>query len=136
MILTDASVVIDGLRDASRRHWTALRERFPGEDWAMTHPTRMEILMGARNAGHWRALELHLSGWRHVDLAPDDWTEAARIYADLRQAGLTVRSPIDCCIAQVALSRNALLLHRDRDFDFIAQVRPALRLERIPPPKR
>ena len=93
--------------------------------------------MGARNAEHWRTLELHLNGWRHVEVRPDDWTEAARIYADLRQIGLTVQSPIDCCVSQVALVHNALLLHRDHDFDLVAQVRPALRLERIPaPPKR
>jgi hypothetical protein len=37
--------------------------------------------------------------------------------------GLTVRSPIDCCIAQAALENNLLLIHNDRDFETIAQVR-------------
>ena len=88
--------------------------------------------MGARNEQDWHMLEKHLAGWTHLEMFPDDWTEAARIYTDLRQAGLTVRSPIDCCIAQAALSHNALLLHRDRDFDLVAKVRPKLRLQRIP----
>ena len=48
---------------------------------------------------------------------------AARIYYDLRRQGLSVRSPIDCCIAQAALENNLLLIHNDRDFETIAQVR-------------
>ncbi|WP_410503742.1 hypothetical protein [Leptolyngbya sp. 7M] len=34
-----------------------------------------------------------------------------------------VRSPIDCCIAQAALEHDLLLIHNDRDFETIAQVR-------------
>jgi predicted nucleic acid-binding protein len=51
------------------------------------------------------------------------WQAAARIYYDLRRRGLTVRSPIDCCIAQAALENDLLLIHNDRDFETIAQVR-------------
>ena len=58
------------------------------------------------------------------------WSEAARIYFDLRRVGKTVRSPIDCCIAQIAMDNKALLLHRDRDFEVIAAVRP-LRQKRL-----
>jgi len=35
-----------------------------------------------------------------------------------------VRSPVDCCIAQLALESGALPLQRDRDFEVVAQVRP------------
>jgi predicted nucleic acid-binding protein len=41
-----------------------------------------------------------------------------------RQRGKTVRSPIDCCIAQVAIDHDTLLLHRDRDFETITEIRP------------
>nr|WP_217651864.1 hypothetical protein [Hydrococcus rivularis] len=47
-----------------------------------------------------------------------------RIYYDLRRQGLSVRSPIDCCIAQAALEYDLFLIHNDRDFETIAQVRP------------
>lgn len=70
-------------------------------------------------------------------LAPTDfeardetWAGAARIYFDLRRRGLTVGSPIDCCIAQIALEYDVLLLHRDRDFEAIAGVR-TFREERL-----
>lgn len=60
----------------------------------------------------------------YVELSPSSWQAAARIYYDLRRQGLTVRSPIDCCIAQTALQNDLLLVHNDRDFETIAQVRP------------
>ena len=48
--------------------------------------------------------------------------KAARLYFDLRRRGRTVHSPIDCCIAQLAIDHGVLLLHRDRDFTTIAGV--------------
>jgi predicted nucleic acid-binding protein len=51
------------------------------------------------------------------------WEAAARIFYDLRRQGLTVRSTIDCCIAQAAIDHQAVLIHNDRDFEAIAQVR-------------
>lgn len=41
----------------------------------------------------------------------------------MRRQGLTVRSLIDCCIAQASLENDLLLIHNDRDFETIAQVR-------------
>ncbi len=34
-----------------------------------------------------------------------------------------VRSPIDCCIAQLMLESDAALVHRNDDFQAIAEVR-------------
>jgi predicted nucleic acid-binding protein len=52
------------------------------------------------------------------------YVDAARIYFDCRRKALTVRSSVDCLIAQVALDNRLALLHSDRDFDAIAKVRP------------
>lgn len=59
----------------------------------------------------------------YLDMTSDDWRNAARIFYDLRRQGLTVRSTIDCCIAQIAIAHQATLVHNDRDFETIAQVR-------------
>lgn len=135
MILADTSAVIDLLKDGSGIIRAELSRRIPLEDLAIAFPTRMEVLMGARDGRHWRTLEEYLAGWIHLEIHPDDWTQAARIYADLRNIGVTLGA-MDCCIAQAALSRDALLLHRDSDFDLVAKVRPALRLARISVPPR
>ena len=57
-------------------------------------------------------------------MSVDGWTVAARVYFELRQRGLTVRSTLDCCIGVVALEHDLTLLHNDRDYETIAMVRP------------
>ena len=133
MILFDTSLVIDVLRDKGGRFRAELSRRFPPDEWAIPQPVRMEVLRGESEKRRRQKLERHLDQWPHVNLRPADWAGAAHIYADLRGVGFTAGT-MDCCIAQVALSRGALLLHRDRDFDLIARVRPKLRLEKIPAP--
>jgi len=44
----------------------------------------------------------------------------------LRKMGITIRSPIDCGIAQTAIEAGALLLRCDKDFERIAEIRPLL----------
>ena len=61
-------------------------------------------------------LESYLEFQQYLEASTKTWSKAARIYFDLRRKGKTVRSPIDCCIAQIAIEGKALLLHRDRDF--------------------
>jgi predicted nucleic acid-binding protein len=50
------------------------------------------------------------------------FAEAARIYFNCRRKGVTIRSTIDCIIAQTAIEYDLLLLHNDRDFDAIAKI--------------
>ena len=89
MILADTSVVIDGLRDDSARFWAALEARYPDETrWTIALPTRMEVLMGARNQQDWRTLEQYLERWERLPVHSNDWDEAARIYTDLRGIGI------------------------------------------------
>ena len=85
---------------------------------------QLELLQGARDEREWRLLQEQLDAQVYLECAPESWTAAARIFFDLRRVGKTVRSPIDCCIAQIAMDHDVLLLHRDRDFEVISEVRP------------
>ena len=58
-----------------------------------------------------------------------DWLLSARIYRTCRDAGLTIRSPMDCLIASHAIRLNVPVLAIDRDFEAIASCTP-LRLHR------
>jgi predicted nucleic acid-binding protein len=49
--------------------------------------------------------------------------DAARIYYDCRRRGLTVRSTLDCVVAQIAIEHGVPLLHDDRDYTAISRVR-------------
>lgn len=85
--------------------------------------SQLELLQGCRDEKEWKLLKSYLDTQEYLELSPGSWEDAARIYFDLRRQGLTVRSPIDCCIAQVAMDHEAMLLHRDRDFVRIAEIR-------------
>ena len=57
---------------------------------------------------------------------------AGDIYRAARAGAFTIRSSNDCLIAAIAIHHDVLLLHADRDFDYIAQFYP-LRARRVIP---
>jgi predicted nucleic acid-binding protein len=50
-----------------------------------------------------------------------EYLEAARIYRICRSKGYTIRSLVDCLIAQICLRDGLPLLCKDRDFQAISQ---------------
>lgn len=78
-------------------------------------------LQGCRNEREWDLLSNYLQWQYFVETQFTTWHAAARLYFDLRRKGLSIRNPIDCCIAQLAIENNLLLLHDDRDFITISQ---------------
>jgi predicted nucleic acid-binding protein len=123
MLMIDTSLWINVLRDRTGQASIALAAFIGEQDYALSRFTQLELLQGTRNEQEWSLLQDYLSGQTYLEFSVDAWTEAARIYYDLRRKGLTVRSTIDCCIAQVAIQHQAVLVHNDRDFEAIAQVR-------------
>jgi predicted nucleic acid-binding protein len=85
-----------------------------------------EVLQGARDEREWALLEEYL-GSQELLFSPNPgqtYREAARIYFDCRRRGPTLRSTVDCFIAQLVLDIEGTLLHNDGDFESIAQARP------------
>lgn len=124
MLLIDTSVWISIFRDRSGQIRQQLELLIAEREILLTRFTQLELLQGSLNEQEWIILSTYLEAQDYVELTPPSWEAAARIYYDLRRQGFTVRSPIDCCIAQAALESNLLLIHNDRDFETIAQVRP------------
>jgi hypothetical protein len=123
MLLIDTSVWISVFRDRSGQIRQQLETLIADRDILLTQFTQLELLQGSLNEQEWTLLAHCLETQSYVELTPYSWQAAARIYYELQRQGLTVRSPIDCCIAQAALENNLLLIHNDRDFETIAQVR-------------
>lgn len=122
-MILDSTVLVDVLRDKSGRASAKLKQALGGNDYALTRWTQVELLRGAVDEGQWERLSIHLQGEDYVEASHETWAAAARIYLDLKRKGKTVRSLIDCCIAQLALEHDRTLLHNDRDFETIATVR-------------
>ncbi|MDJ0616573.1 MAG: PIN domain nuclease [Calothrix sp. MO_192.B10] len=123
MLLIDTSVWIAVFRDRSGQVRQQLETLIANRQVLLTRFTQLELLQGSLNEQEWMLLSTYLETQDYIELTSQSWQAAARIYYDLRRQGLTVRSPIDCCIAQVAMENNLLLVHNDRDFETIAQVR-------------
>ncbi|MBD2597058.1 PIN domain nuclease [Nostoc spongiaeforme FACHB-130] len=123
MLLIDTSVWISIFRDRSGQTRQKLETLIAGREVLLTRFTQLELLQGSLNEQEWTLLSTYLATQDYVELTINSWQVAARIYYDLRRQGLTVRSPIDCCIAQAALENNLILIHNDQDFETIAQVR-------------
>jgi predicted nucleic acid-binding protein len=119
VILVDSSVLIS---HADRQILTAAVD---SKRIAVCGPVIYEVLRGALD-GRFEITRRTLS--RLVVL--DDPTpavryeEAARIYRMLRVRGITIRSPLDCVIAAIAIHHGVPLLHADRDFVMIARFTP------------
>ena len=123
MLMIDTSVWINIFRDRTGKARAALSALIGEQDYALSRFTQLELLQGSRNEQEWSLLQDYLIGQDYLEFSIDHWADAARIYYDLRRKGLTIRSTIDCCIAQTAIHHQAVLVHNDRDFDTIAQVR-------------
>ena len=121
--VVDTSVWIDVFRDARGVRRRQLEEYVDPEDVLLTPFTQLELLQGCRDEREWALLATYLEDQDSLDPRRETWSEAARVYYDLRRQGKTVRSPVDCCIAQIAIDNRVLLLHRDRDFEVIAGIR-------------
>ena len=95
-------------RDRSGQTRKQLEILIAGREVLLTRFTQLELLQGSLNEKEWTLLSTYLETQDYVELTSHSWQAAARIYYDLRRKGLTVRSPIDCCIAQAALEKPPL----------------------------
>lgn len=124
MNLVDTSVWVAVLRDRSGAKKDTFRAAVSDAPVALSRLTEYELLAGSRDQAEWRLLVSYLDDQLYLPLPDESWRDAARIYFDLRRRGLTVSGPVDCAMAQIALENDAVLVHRDRDFEVIARVRP------------
>ena len=124
MILVDTSVWIEIFRDKTGNIVKAFQKVIGAETYVISRFNQLELLQGARDQKEWELLENYLSAQYYLEASQNSWPEAARIYFELRRKGVTINSPVDCCIAQIALEHGAFLLHRDKDFEKISRIRP------------
>jgi predicted nucleic acid-binding protein len=124
MFLVDTSVWLALDKDQSQATASLLETCTAGVTIVMLEPIRLELLQGCRGPAGWNAMLSRLDAFELKPITRTAWDSAARIYYDARQSGTTIRSSIDCLIAQSCLDHDLTLIHNDRDFDTIAKIRP------------
>jgi len=124
MLLIDTSLWVPIYRDTSGSVSRYVQSVIGNEEVVFCQFVRAELLQGCRDDREWSRSLDYLNNQSYLEMSLDGWTEAARIYFELRQQGITVRSTLDCCIAVVALEHDLTLLHNDQDYEKVATVRP------------
>ena len=131
MILVDTSVLIDKLRKVENPK-TLLLDRLhnTGTPYGISMFTFHEILQGAKSENEFEKLYNYFSTQKLFSLPgnAEVYAGSAKLYFDLRRKSLTIRNTIDVLIAFTAIYYDMQLLHNDKDFDFIAERVPELKI--------
>lgn len=75
-----------------------------------------EVLQGIRKAKEYRKIKELFGDLIFLPMAYSTFIRSAEIYRSLRRRGITIRKPMDCLIASVAIEHGIPLLHNDKDF--------------------
>lgn len=131
MYLVDTSVWIDYFREieneATSKFESIMDRNLP---FGMTGIIYQEILQGAASESDFNQFKDYLATQRffHPRNELITYESAAKIFFLCRRKGITIRSSIDCFIAQIAIEHDLVLLHNDQDYDRIQSVVPELLL--------
>ena len=130
MYLVDTSVWLDYLQGRDAPQVDYLRGLLINPlAFGITDLVLMEILQGARDRKAFDTLREYFAGqrcYRFADPAASH-VAAALMFYSCRRKGITVRSSVECLIAQCAIEHGLILLHNDRDFKAMASVVKPLR---------
>lgn len=121
IVLVDTSVWIDFFNDYQSQESKTLASLIEKEfELATCGVIAAEFLQGIRESKTLTKLEHHFKEmlWL-VPQEPNTYLKAASLFRKLRARGKTIRSTIDCLIAQLAAENKALLLSKDRDMQII-----------------
>jgi hypothetical protein len=122
MVIVDTSVWVGFFAGRSNPRVRILESLLArGEDIGLCGVILAEVLQGIRDDREYRKTRTYFDDLLFLPMTRDTFVQAAEIYRSLRRRGVTVRKPVDCMIASVAIENNAPLLHNDHDFDPIAK---------------
>jgi predicted nucleic acid-binding protein len=123
-MLVDTTVWIDLLRGQATPAVALLKSLLARGEAQIAPVIVQELVQGASDERSLATLTQRFTALPMLEprAGANTHAEAGRLYARCRWAGITIRSPHDCLIAQTAIERGVGLLHDDRDFEAIAAV--------------
>lgn len=121
MILVDSNILIDFMQDPLRDVFRSLAR----EDIAVCGVVQAELLHGTRSDAEVNRVHRILNRLQYVDITRDDWEGIGFFLRILRENGLSV--PLaDAIISYPAIKQGAQVWTRDKHFELIQKVQPAL----------
>ncbi len=120
-IIVDTSAWTEYLRGGSTPLVACVRNCLERDHVAMGDLIYCELMQGIRSSRERQRVAKMLCALPAYEMVGFDIAEkAAANYRLLRSRGLTVRKTIDVLIATFCTERGFLLVHHDRDFDYMA----------------
>jgi predicted nucleic acid-binding protein len=117
MALVDTTVWIDFFSGQPLPHVAALETLIENrDDICMCGIILTEALQGIRKDVEFRKTRDLFNTLIFLPMPYTVFLRSAEIYRKLRKKGITVRKPMDCMIASVAIENEIPLLHNDKDF--------------------
>ena len=121
-VLVDTTVWIDFFAGRTVPHVlkleSFLKER---QDLCTCGVILTEVLQGIRADEDYSKTKALLENLIFLPMQKATFEAAAEIYRSLRRRGITIRKPVDCLIAAVAIEHGIPVQHNDRDFDPIVK---------------
>ena len=116
MVLVDTTVWIDFFSANLNPHVEALERLIAErEDICLCGIILTEILQGIRDNSEFKKTKELLANLVFLPMSYSVYLSSAEIYRALRRK-VTIRKPVDCMIAAVAIEHEIPLLHNDKDF--------------------
>ena len=130
MILVDTSVLIQFLRGEENEKVAFLEMLVQeGQPFGISVYTYAEILQGARDDAEYQKLDEYLGSQAMFEplSGRETFKEAATVFYQLRRKGVTIRGLTDILIALTAIHHNLILLHNDKDYEFMKKAEKRLK---------
>ena len=117
MVLVDTTVWIDFFSANPYQHVKTLENLIvKREDICLCGIILTEVLQGIREDSEFNRTQDLLGNLVFLPMQYYVFLRSAEIYRNLRRKGITIRKPVDCMIAAVAIENDIPLLHNDKDF--------------------
>ena len=117
MVLVDTTVWIDFFSANPYQHVKTLENLIvKREDICLCGIILTEVLQGIREDSEFNHTQDLLGNLVFLPMQYYVFLRSAEIYRNLRRKGITIRKPVDCMIAAVAIENDIPLLHNDKDF--------------------
>jgi len=118
MVLVDTTVWIDFFKASSLPHVEVLENLISkSEDICICGIILSEVLQGVRKDSEYKKTRELFENLIILPMHNSIFFRSAEIYRALRRKGITIRKPLDCMIASVAVENEIPLLHNDRNFN-------------------
>ena len=117
MVLVDTTVWIDFFSSNPYQHVKTLENLIvKREDICLCGIILTEVLQGIREDSEFNRTQDLLGNLVFLPMQYYVFLRSAEIYRNLRRKGITIRKPVVCMIAAVAIENDIPLLHNDKDF--------------------